>query len=548
MALVVMCLFSPQLSFTQAKAAEQNIEEKQTPTSTSPIKDSGVLLTKVVLSGSTIYEDEQIEPFISAHIGKRLTPDLAKQIARSITKMYRRDGFKFSYVQMPDGAWRTEKGELLLEALEKSANDVRIVGAKSVRPELFGEYRNKILQAQPYNEKLLERYVLLADDLPGNQANSLYRPRPDIPGATDIVIQMKEEPVWDSWVRVTNRGSSSIGRYLASLGLNFNSFFGRYERIGATFSTTEKWDALQNLSAYYQSVLNSEGTTIRLSGNGSRAQTSTTLQEAEINNGRMEFSLSAQHPIIRSKQKNLTVFGSLTYRDYETKLADQIAYEDRLRTAKLGVAYLNNRGWQDFGFQATANATQGLTILNNTDFGSPYHTRSDGRPDFTKLDGELSIWRWFDKSWFAKASTIGQWSADSLLASEQFSVGGERYGRAYDSGEITGDHGFAFNLEIQYDLLKKLREKFQDVETEASWVKKLELLRPYVFYDFGATYGKGRESTSQQTIASTGVGLKLKISEHIIGDFLAAKPLTKAVSSETKGNAFRYFFRITAKF
>ena len=48
------------------------------------------------------------------------------------------------------------------------------------------------------------------------------------------------------------------------------------------------------------------------------------------------------------------------------------------------------------------------------------------------------------------AALSGQWASGPLYSSEEFGYGGKNFGRAYDQSELTGDHGVAASVEVDY--------------------------------------------------------------------------------------------------
>ncbi|MBF0163172.1 MAG: ShlB/FhaC/HecB family hemolysin secretion/activation protein [Magnetococcales bacterium] len=68
----------------------------------------------------------------------------------------------------------------------------------------------------------------------------------------------------------------------------------------------------------------------------------------------------------------------------------------------------------------------------------------------------LSWVPWFDDTnrFFLNSRFSGQWSADPLYSSEEISFGGRQFGKAFSQGEIAGDRGVGFELELGFTLLR----------------------------------------------------------------------------------------------
>ena len=69
---------------------------------------------------------------------------------------------------------------------------------------------------------------------------------------------------------------------------------------------------------------------------------------------------------------------------------------------------------------------------------------------FTYLNGTLSRQQTLGGGWGAFAAINAQYSFNPLLLTERFGVGGSQFGRGYAPGNITGDHGIAAKVELQY--------------------------------------------------------------------------------------------------
>ena len=126
-------------------------------------------------------------------------------------------------------------------------------------------------------------------------------------------------------------------------------------------------------------------------------------------------------------------------------------------------------------------------------------------------------------------------SSEKLLASEEFGVGGPKFGRAFDASEITGDHGISFKLELQ--------KAFQ---INKAYIKDIQA---YTFIDYGTVWNRLGTATgsTKQDISSTGLGFRFNVTDHLSGYLEWDKPLNKDVSSEGNRDS-RMFFSLSAHF
>ena len=138
-------------------------------------------------------------------------------------------------------------------------------------------------------------------------------------------------------------------------------------------------------------------------------------------------------------------------------------------------------------------------------------------------------------SWNLLGAASWQYSFDKLLASEEFGVGGSQYGRAYDSSEITGDHGIAFKVELQ----KAFRPAWD-------YLSDFQL---YSFLDYGSVWNKVQTSTGakRQDLTSMGLGMRLNVTDSISGYLEMNKPVSDNVAAEGNKDP-RFFFSLSKRF
>jgi hemolysin activation/secretion protein len=111
----------------------------------------------------------------------------------------------------------------------------------------------------------------------------------------------------------------------------------------------------------------------------------------------------------------------------------------------------------------------------------------------------------------------GQYAFNLLPSSEEFSVGGELFGRAYDAGEIVGSSGFAGKLELRYG-------------GTTAW----PFLRKYTLYGLyeGGKVWRVREPLFDRSLASAGLGVRTDFAKGLAGYLEVNRPLTKVVLQE----------------
>lgn len=314
-------------------------------------------------------------------------------------------------------------------------------------------------------------------------------------------------------------------------GVNINSAFGRLERTRAmTFIVPEAPEELAYSSLSHDQIVVGVGTLISASAALSFVEFSEDGTGLKVNNRGQRYEISIWHPIIRTRDQSLSLRGSFNIlNSKKEKTGDP--FEDRLRVVRLGAQYSFTDGWGG-ATSIDLEFSHGLDILHATSPDTTIPSRADGCSDFTKFTADITRRQGLTESLLLEVNISGQKTANTLLSSEEFSLGGKRLGRAYDPSEITGGDGIGASLELQY----ASPWKFGLVET----------LQFYGFYDIGAVWGPG---IGRDSLASAVIGVRITLPAGFGGGLEIAKPLTTRVSAEGEnGDDPRVFFNLSAKF
>ncbi|MBI4641722.1 MAG: ShlB/FhaC/HecB family hemolysin secretion/activation protein [Candidatus Tectomicrobia bacterium] len=523
-------------STTVQPPLEVDIPERLPPADAEKIK---FVLEKIVVEGSTVYRENDLLPLYRQFLKKEISLADVYKIADAITIKYRNEGYILSRAFVPPQ--RISEGVVQLQVLEGYINEVIIDGPVRGRQKLLEAYGDKITRSRPLQAKVLERYLLLADDLPGVTAKSVLNPSGQ-PGASDLILIIVDHKTLDGNVNVDNRGTSFLGPFEASAGININSIFGLYEQTGMRVilasPTPNDIEELIYLQVTHEEQLGTEGTKFSLFGNVSRSKPGNAptfrLQELEVVGNNITLSASLSHPFIRSRGQNSSATLRFIYRNSRTDLLGSTQSEDRLRVVNLGLSY-------DFADRlrgvnlVNMEVSRGLDVLDATPPG-PERTRAEGRNDFAKVAGQIFRLQQLAPSWSLLGTVTGQYAFDKVLASEEFSLGGSQFGRAYDPAELTGDHGAALEVELQYGRTVGKRY-FKDFQA-------------YIFYDVGTVWRRKTLSETRppmESLASAGAGARYNLTDTISGYLEVDKPLTREVTARGNSNV-RFFFSIGKRF
>ncbi|WP_148207495.1 ShlB/FhaC/HecB family hemolysin secretion/activation protein [Paramagnetospirillum magneticum] len=491
-------------------------------------------LNDVAIEGATVFPVSDLSNFHADKVGKEVSLTEIYKLADEITAKYRNAGYILSKAIVPPQ--RIADGNIALRVVEGHVNEVLIEGEANGRAALFHEWGERIKESKPLDNKVLERYSLLANDLPGVKAKAVLRPSETVPGASDVVFIVEHKYV-DMSATFDNRGTKTSGPQEYTLGAGLNSVLGLHEKTSVNWINTTDKRELRYLSIQHDEVLNSEGTKLTLSGNRSRGEPGESLRDLEQRSRNVTLSAALTHPFIRTRAENFSLSAGFTSRDSRSEQLGQLSSSDHTRAFKIGGSYDFSDSLDGVNLFAI-DLYRGIDGLGATRYEYGLKSRARGRADFTKLTLDASRTQQLPNQFALIIGMTGQWSANALLTSEEFGYGGSQYGRAYDSSEITGDNGVAGKLELQYT------NQVEDIG--------LKYYQPFIFYDAGLTHDRDPVNTNAvRTGTSAGIGIRFGLTDYFSGSLEIDKPLTRPVSANLpggKGKEPRLFFSISARY
>jgi len=493
------------------------------------VKSLRVTLRAIRVVGSTVYTPEQFQRHTAPYIGREISGSDIFALAQELTVLYRNAGYFLSVVIVTPQS--LAGGTLTLRAIEGYVASVYIEGDPRLRAQLL-EVAEKIQASRPLTAQALERYLLLANDLPGMHLRSVLSPSQTV-GATDLTLIATVRDV-EGFASIDNYGTRYLGPNQLTFGLTGNQWLGlndQWRFIGA--GTGNEQLAYAQLS--YSQVLNVEGLTLGLSASQARTQPGDTLRAFDVRGYSDAMALTLSSPWLRTRNHSLLARVTYDQADIRSEILGARVSDDKIRALRTGLTWrrldaLDGQNNLDVDFSRGLGGTQGSDALKS-------RVGADGH--FSKLTFDYARYQPLGGRWGLTAGLAGQWTADTpLLSSEQFALGGRRYGRAYEAAELVGDRGLALRLEPRYA-----------VPLGGSGLRAYHL---FSFYDIGEVSKVGNQAAStpvSQSLASAGFGTRLFMAGPATAQFEAAWPLTKPVASlPDDGKAVRLLASLLIQF
>lgn len=485
------------------------------------------VIKSLVVEGSTIYRSGELEAPFKALMGTETDVAHVFAIANQLTARYRRDGYVLSQVLVP--AQSVVDGHVTLLAVEGYIADVQFRGKVPRNDALLRAYAERLRAARPLTARVLERALLLMNDLGRTQARGTLLPSAHATGAADLIVDFARDDVTTA-IAVNNRNSSSLGANRSSLDMDIYGLFANWDHIafkaGSSFSKK-----LTYLSTGFGTPLGHDGAHWNLGATAARSQpgTAANIATSDLKANSLLASLQVDVPVYRSRAINFNLRGAFTSFDGHSEFSSLPISSDRIRALRLGGEF----DWADHTRGVTIfdlEYAHGFSGLGARNAGTPDDplSRENGRTDFSKLNLYAARLQALGGSWSVLVAGSAQHAFDTLLAPELFAFGGEDFGRGYDPSEIAGDSGESAKLELRF--------------AGAAPAISLSGYSLYGFYDWGRVRRRDpiNEAATEQA-KSAGAGLRFTGERGGWQGFVEfAKPIDHDVAAE--GNRRLRFF------
>ena len=408
-------------------------------------------------------------------------------------------------------------GTLIIRVIEGFVGKITIntdSDAARVVVERFGKH---ITDEAPLRKATLERFLSLMNDVPGVTVKGQLTGMNIYTGMATMALTVEQDH-FSTTTALDNRSNVKGLPFQVYLTGEVNNILGEGEKLSLTTLASWEMNTQQYYRLAYSTLLGSDGLNLTTSVSYAKAETENNIYGYVFSSRSRRVDSIFSYPFIRSKSENFYGGVGGYVSNVVNDLNGRYYSEDSIRAIFANLNYSKNISAK-VAASGSARITQGLGIFNAGPEGV-LHSRLGARPWFTKAMATANVNYALGDSWLFSASLEGQYSPDSLYSSEEISFGGARFGRGFDTSEISGDSGYGTSLQLQYRL---------DMNLLDGWA-----LRPYTFVDQSRVYNTSSDKQGNDRLVSTGLGISISNETWFAMTIEVDKPLNRDVYS--RGN------------
>ena len=496
-----------------------------------------------------------LAPAYESYVGRELPLSIMCDIRAAANSILRAQGY-LATVEIPEQ--NLSDGVADFRVIFGRLTAVRVRGDAGPSEQTAARYLRKLVEQDVFNTLDAERYLLLADDLPGLNVRLSLRPAVEgEPGdlVGEVAVLREKGAVF---ANVQNLGSENIGRYGATVLGEVYDLTGMGDRTYITAFSTLDLIEQQTFQIGHDFAVGGEGLRLGASLTYSMTAPDNDLPGIDINSESVIGSVFATLPVERTRKQSSYVQFGLDIVDQDVEVANVPLTQDRVRMlyARVSREFTDAESIQRLGgytpyeprlrYGYSAEIRQGFDVLSaspdcRSDLLScvtggavpPSRIEADPTPFLIRYEGQAEYRP--TPQWTFALSAQGQITSSPLPAFEEFAAGNFSIGRGYDPGAVLGDSGVAGAFEVRYG---SIVPKKADAEA----------YQPYVFTDVAYAWNEdpSRRPLNPDRLWSAGAGLRAAWGANVQGDFMIAVPLERPDLAASRGDV-RVLFTLTAR-
>ncbi len=467
-----------------------------------------------------------------------------------------RDAGYLASVEIPEQ--RLSAGNAEFRVVFGRLTALRVRGDAGRSEALIARYLERLTDQPVFNITEAERYLLIADDVPG--LNVRLSLRPAVGGAPgDLVGEIavvRQRGFLD--VNFQNHGSRAIGRFGGLVRGEVYNLTGMGDRTSLALFSTLDFSEQHTAQFAHDFRVGREG--LRLGGGVTYSVTNPTLDLPgfAIESQTILASVRASYPLRRTRQDTLIAEAGFDYVDQNLDVNEVLLTRDRVRMVYARVSgemtdagsVSRVGGFTEYEprrrFTFLLEARQGIDVfaaspdcranpLGCVAGGAAPPSRIEADPTPILLRGAAGLELRPVPALALVAHAEAQATGDALPAFEEFAAGNYSIGRGYDPGAVLGDNGIGLSLEARIGSLAPR------TATAIAW-------QPYVFSDAAWAWNRdpSRRSLNPDRLWSAGGGIRAAWGSRLQGDLTLSVPLARPDLAVDRGD-IRVMFSLTAR-
>lgn len=463
--------------------------------------------------GSKTIPRSEVEKAVYEFLGPGRSAQDVDKARGALEEAYHRLGYQTVSVTVPPQ--RPTRGVVVLQVTEAPVGHLRVTGSRYFDIEQIKKMAPSLAEGKVPNFNDVQREIIALNQLADRRVTPTLKAG-TVPGTVDVDLEVKDSFPLHGSVELNNRYSANTTPLRLDISARYDNLWQLGHTIGAGFQIAPQRpsDAIVYSGYYIARVPSVDWVSLLVQGTRQNSEVATlggsnSVGNGEIVGGRLLFNLPSRSGFFQSAS------AGLDYKHFEQDLEipGSDAVSSPITYFPFSIGY--NAAW--IGKSYTTELSAGITFsfrgTSSTEQIEFDNRRYNADANFFYFRGSLAHTQKLPWDFELFAQVQGQATADALVDSEQYSIGGLSTVRGYLESTALGDSGVAGTIELRTPSL-------------LSWLGEGNEWRFFVFLDGGLVTLNDPlpEQVSRTNLWSYGFGSNLRLYKHLNGSVVLGIP------------------------
>lgn len=494
----------------------------------------GLYIKEYRVEGAAHLPRRDVERAVYRYLGPGRSDRDVEQARVALEKAYRDNGFQTVSVQVPQQQVRD--GVVVLQVTEMTVGRFRVKNSRYFLPSDIKK------QAPSLKEGVVMDFNAVSADIVALNRNPDLQVTPSMhagveANTVDVDLDVKDSRPLHGSVELNNHYSSETTPLRLNAAIRYDNLWQLYHSIGGSFQVApEDVSEVKVFSAFYTARF-SQVPELSLTLQGTKQDSNVSSLGSTDVVGKGEYvGPHVTWVLPNGKEFYHSVNAGIDYKHFENNVtASGVITQTPITYWPFSVGY--GATWMKRGAVTEFNAALNMHFRGMGDDPTQFdNNRYNARSDYIYFRGDLSHTHDLPVGFQVFGKMQGQISDQPLISNEQFSAGGWNTVRGYLESAAMGDNALVGSVELRSPSF-------------GQWVKThVDEWRVYIFAEGGALNKRNPlpEEEAHYSLASWGVGSRMRVSEHFNGSFDLGIPLIGV--GTTTPHDLLYTFRLWADF
>jgi hemolysin activation/secretion protein len=485
------------------------------------------------VEGNTVLSERGIDQAVYPFLGPDRTTDDVEHARAALEAAYSERGFATVSVEIP--VQHVSDGVVVIKVVERTVGRLRVRGSQFYSLDQIKQGAPSLAEGKLPNMPAVQREIVALNQWPGRTITPALRAGV-APDTVDVDLAVQDQFPGHASLEMNNQRSQNTKELRLAGTLGYDNLWQRGDSVTASFQVAPQDPANATvLSGSYLyrlpgSQISLLASYLHSDSNVSTIGATTVIGKGDIAGARLLIPLGYDTGFLHTLNIGM---------DYKHFVDNTIIAGE---STEVPVTYYPVTATYQASWSGEQSQTDVLANLTAAFDGIGSNTaafqlaRAYAVPGFAYFRADITHTRMLPHDLQLYGRIYGQATPYALISNEQFPLGGADSVRGYLEGEALGDNGAVLQTELRGP---SLADRIG---------ARLDELRPLAFLDAGAASIRQAlpEQARSYTLASTGVGVRVRLLHSLGGELLGAMALTDG--PVTKAHADRLLFRVNGNF